>query len=284
MGRMRKITYKELRALFGRAESEKFAVPAFNYSDMWDMRAIVEAAEALHAPVILMADPPTYRELGMDMCCCLAETFIERATVPVIHHLDHSESPEDCISAIDSGFTSVMMDASASPLEQNISVVKRVVEYAHLKGVFVEAEIGRIKSTDEKNSDESFRHEDAARLADETGCDLLAIGIGNAHGFYKGEPRIDHDKLRDVDNALDIPLVLHGGTGIPRATVEKCIDGGIRKVNVGTAVYCAYMNGARKKLMAGENQFTYDVMHEAMDEVKKTISEWIRICRADGKA
>ena len=127
--------------------------------------------------------------------------------------------------------------------------------------------------------------DEAKQLVAESGCDSLAIGIGNAHGFYQGEPEINFEKLREAKENLDVPLVLHGGTGIPREIVQRCIAGGIRKVNVGTAVYCAYMNGAREKLMAGgENQFTYDVMGAAMESVKREIAYWIETCGAGGKA
>jgi len=287
---MKKLCAEEIAAIFDQAKKERFAIPAFNYSDIWDMRGIVEAAEELRSPVILMCDSPTYKELGGEMCCRMADILIEKASVPVIHHLDHSESYTNCVEAIDFGFTSVMIDASSLPVKENSAVVKKVVDYAHARGVIVEAEIGRILSESEyepkyTGEDYLFKLDEALYLVNESGCDTLAIGIGNAHGFYKGDPVINFKKLEEARSAIDIPLVLHGGTGIPEDIISKCIDGGIRKVNVGTAVYCAYMNGIREKLIAsGENQFTYDVMHYAMDKIKNVIRSWIKACRADGKA
>lgn len=287
---MNKLYSEGITAIFEQAKKENFAIPAFNYSDLWDMLGIVEAAEELRSPVILMCDPPVYRELGGDMCCRMADTLIEKASVPVIHHLDHSESYANCLEAIDHGFTSVMMDASSCAVKDNSTIVKKVVDYAHARGVFVEAEIGRILGesgyeTQYTGEDYLFRLDEALYLVNESGCDTLAIGIGNAHGFYKGDPVINFKKLEEARNAINIPLVLHGGTGIPEDMISKCIDGGISKINVGTAVYCAYMNGAREKLITdGENQFTYDVMHFAKDQIKNVIRSWIKACRADGKA
>ncbi len=287
---MKRVTRDEIKALFDRAEKERFAVPAFNYSDMWDIRAIIEAAEEMRSPVILMCDPPVYKELGGSMSCELADMFIQRAKVPVIHHLDHSETPQNCVEAIDFGFHSVMMDASSSPIDENIAIVKSVAEYAHDRGVFVEAEIGRIRGESEYETsytgeDYLFDLREALRLVRESGCDSLAIGIGNAHGFYRGAPELNFDKLAEADQAIDIPLVLHGGTGIPAELVGRCISGGIRKVNVGTAVYTSYMNGIRAKLlMDGENQFTYDVMKSGVDTTKNVIRDWIEACGARGKA
>ena len=149
--------------------------------------------------------------------------------MPVIHHLDHSESPENCLEAMEYGFNSVMMDASNCPLMGILHKGRRLE-----KGVFVEAEIGRIRGdssyeTSYTGDDYIFLLEEAKRLVEESGCDSLAIGIGNAHGFYQGEPEINFGKLKEANDNLDILLVLHGGTGIPRDVVRKCIAGGIRK-------------------------------------------------------
>lgn len=287
---MKKLNRDEIIALYQRGAAEGFAIPAFNYSDIWDMMAIVRAAEEAKSPVLLMCDPPTYQEFGGKLCAAMADVVIERASVPVIHHLDHSESPENCLEAMGFGFNSVMMDASNLPIDGNVAAVRKVVDVAREKGVFVEAEIGRIRGdsayeTSYAGDDYLFLLDEAKQLVAESGCDSLAIGIGNAHGFYQGEPEINFEKLREAKENLDVPLVLHGGTGIPREIVQRCIAGGIRKVNVGTAVYCAYMNGAREKLMAGgENQFTYDVMGAAMESVKREIAYWIETCGAGGKA
>ena len=288
---MKTLTRDEIHAWFQRGKDEKFGIPAFNYSDEWDMRAIVETAEELCSPVILMCDPETYEAVGGKLCAAMANVVIEDAKVPVIHHLDHCETPETCFEAIDMGFNSVMIDASGRPLDENIEYVRKVADYAHARNVFVEAEIGHILGESyETNShytgdDYLFAIEDAIALVEKGQCDSLAIGLGNAHGFYKAEPKINYDKLKEAHDNISIPLVLHGGTGIPRDTVRACIEGGIGKVNVGTGIYSAYMNGIQEYLKdKGPNQYTYDVMPAGMASVKKEVAYWIETDNAIGKA
>lgn len=280
----------ELLQLYARAQEEHFAIPSFNYSDMWDMAAIVEAAEEEHAPVLLMADPPVYETIGPEMCAKQVEVLAKNASVPVIHHLDHSAHRSACRQAMDLGFKSVMMDASDKVIDENIAYVKDVSTYAREKGCFVEAEIGRIRGesayeTSYTGDDYLFNLDEAIRLVEEGKPDSLAIGIGNAHGFYVGKPELNFKKLAEAREAISIPLVLHGGTGIPEEDIQKAIRGGICKVNVGTAIYTTYMNAVRKQLMdGGENQWTLDVMRYGMDQVKVVVKQWIRTCMASSKA
>jgi len=287
---MERLNRDDLIKLFQRADEEKFAIPAFNYSDIWDLRAIVEAAEEEKAIVMVAADPPVFEDLGHEMCAAMVDVIASQASVPIIHHLDHCSHVDICGHAIGLGFKSVMMDASDKPLEENIAYVRRVTDMAHPMNCFVEAEIGRIRGesayeTSYTGDDYLFDLDEAVELVEKGHPDSLAIGIGNAHGFYVGKPEINFRKLAEANEAIKIPLVLHGGTGIPREDIQKAIRGGINKVNVGTAVYCAYMNGVRDKLMAdGENQFTQDVMRPAMDRVKVVIKEWIHTCMVNGKA
>jgi len=286
---MEKYNRDNLQELYQQAEDEKFAIPSFNYSDLWDMMAIVEAAEEEKAPVLLMSDPPVFETVGHKMSAVMVDVFTEEASVPVIHHLDHSSDLEDCKEAINLGFKSVMMDASNLPIEGNISKVLEITEYAHERNCFVEAEIGRIRGesayeTSYTGDDYLFDLDEAVRLVTEAHPDSLAIGIGNAHGFYKGKPELNFKKLAEAKEAIDIPLVLHGGTGIPEEDIQKAIRGGIRKVNVGTAIYCGYMNGIRNQLIKdGENQFTLDVMRFGMDRVKEVVKMWIHMCMAQNR-
>lgn len=286
---MKKYTRNDLLQLYEQAEREKYAIPAFNYSDQWDMMAIVEAASEERAPVLLMSDPPVYQTIGPKMCAAMVDVLAEKADIPVIHHLDHSAHRSSCKEAIDLGFKSVMMDASDKPIEQNISYVKEVAEYARKNDCFVEAEIGRIRGesayeTSYTGDDYLFDLDEAVKLVEEGMPDSLAIGIGNAHGFYVGKPELNFRKLAEAKEAISVPLVLHGGTGIPKEDIQKAIRGGIRKVNVGTAVYCAYMNGIREQLIKdGENQFTLDVVRCGMERVKQVIKQWIRVCMANDR-
>lgn len=276
-------------AILSAADAEGFAVPAFNYSDIWDFLAIVEAAEELNAPIFISSNLQVVTDIGIELCGAFGLAAMNKASIPLIHHLDHSNKVEICQSAMDNHYPSVMIDASAKPLAENIATVKRVVEYAHSRGVFVEGEVGRIKGMGVEGmySGEDFlaRVEDVEQFVAESGVDSLAAGIGTAHGFYKGKPEIHFDLLAKINAAVKVPLVLHGGTGIPAEDVRRAIHSGINKVNVGTIITCTYMNAVRKELLArGEDSYTFQIMKPARAAVREVVKQWIRVCMADGKA
>ena len=189
---------------------------------------------------------------------------------------------------MDHGYPSVMIDASSRPLEENIAVVKPVADYAHARGVMVEGEVGRIKGAGVEGvyagNDFLAQVDEVVRFVRESGVDSLAVGIGTAHGFYQGKPEIHFDRLEEINAAVSVPLVLHGGTGIPEADVRRAIRGGINKVNVGTIIHCTYMNTVRAELQRlGENAYTLDVMPAARAAVREEVKKWIRVCMAEGK-
>jgi ketose-bisphosphate aldolase len=274
--------------LLARADAEGFAVPAFNYSDIWDFLAIVEAAEELHAPIFISSNQRVVTDIGIELCGAFGAAAMRKASVPLIHHLDHSNRPEICRAAVDNGYPSVMIDASSRPLAENIAIVKPVVDYAHERGVLVEGEVGRIKGAGVEGiyngNDFLAQVEEVVAFVRESGVDSLAVGIGTAHGFYQGKPEIHFDRLEEIDAAVSVPLVLHGGTGIPQADVRRAVRGGINKVNVGTIIHCTYMNAVRAELQRlGENAYTLDVMKPARAAVREEVKKWIRVCLADGK-
>ncbi|MCL2741876.1 MAG: class II fructose-bisphosphate aldolase [Oscillospiraceae bacterium] len=278
-----------LREMLRKADDGGYAVPAFNYSDIWDFLAIMEAAEEERSPVILSSNPLVVEAIGPEMCGAIGAAAMGKASVPAIHHLDHSSSVSLCKTAIDNAYPSVMIDASAHELEKNIGMVKEVIAYARPKGVHVESELGRIKGRgiegDYKDGDFLVVTEEAVRFVRETGTDSLAIGIGTAHGFYAGKPEIDFRRLKEVNDAVDTPLVLHGGTGIPREDVERAIRNGINKVNVGTIIHCTYMNSMREELAGlAENPYTLQVVKPVLAKIKEVVKGWIRVCMANGKA
>ncbi|GHV66840.1 fructose-bisphosphate aldolase [Spirochaetia bacterium] len=266
-----------------------YAVPAFNYSDIWDLKAIIEAAEEERAIIMVSANPLVIEAFGVELNAAMGKAVMEKASVPVLLHLDHSFSEEMCYAAIDAGFPSVMMDASKYPLEENIKIVNRVVDYAHKRGVIVEAELGRIRG---KGIEGDFTGDDflvdpaeCVTLVKESGADSLAIGIGNAHGFYKGKPELNFKRLEEVNNAVDVPLVLHGGTGIPEEDIRKAILGGINKINVGTIIHCTYMNNLKAELnRLPENPYTLDVMKPVREKIKEVVKGWIRSCLCTNRA
>ena len=272
-----------------KADAEGYAVPAFNYSDIWDLQAIVEAAEEENAVIMLSANPLVMAAFGTRMNAAMGEAAMLDAKTPVLQHLDHSFTPEMCLDAINHGFRSVMMDASKYPLAENIAIVKGVVDYAHARGVIVEAELGRIRGAGiegEYTGDDFLVDPGECReLVQATGADSLAIGIGNAHGFYKGKPELNFKRLKEVNDIVDVPLVLHGGTGIPEEDIKQAIKGGINKVNVGTIIHCTYMNAMREELVrVGENPYTLDVTKPVKENIKAVVKEWIRVCMCNNRA
>jgi ketose-bisphosphate aldolase len=278
-----------LHGLLMAADEGGYAIPSFNYSDVWDFLAIVEAAEEMRAPVMIASNPLVADMISIEICGAIGIAAMKKAKVPLCHHLDHSFSVDMCKKAVDFGYPSVMIDASKHDLERNIHDVQAVVDYAHPRDVHVEAEIGKIKG---KGIEGDFAGgaflaevEDAVQLAEATGVDSLAVGIGTAHGFYVGEPEINFTRLAEINEAVKIPLVLHGGTGISEGDIRKAIRNGINKVNVGTIIHCTYMNNLRRELDArGENPYTLDVVKPVIEKIKEVVKAWIRVCMVDGKA
>lgn len=278
-----------LRKMLKDADEGGYAVPMFNYTDLWDQLAVIEAAEELHAPIMFASIPKTVNELSPEVLGAIGVQQMKKSGIPIIHHLDHSDTVELCMAAMDNGYPSVMIDASKEELETNIAMVKQVVEYARPLGVHVEGEIGRIKGRDYEGTyqgdDFLVQVKDAVELVERTGVDSLAIGIGTAHGFYEGKPEINFKRLAEVNEAVSIPLVLHGGTGIPEEDVKRAIKNGINKVNIGTQIRYTYMSNVHR--LVGEKgpvTHTIDIMHEARREIREVAKTWIRVCMADGKA
>lgn len=279
----------DVGAILAAADAGGFAVPAFNYSDIWDFLAIVAAAEELDAPIFISSHEMVVTDIGIELCGAFAAAAMDKTHTVLIHHLDHCAKVGICRAAVDHGYPSVMIDASSKPLAENIATVKEVAAYAHPRGVYVEGEVGRIKGVGFEGGfagkDFLARVDDVVKFVAETGVDSLAVGIGTAHGFYKGKPEIHFDRLQEINAAVNIPLVLHGGTGIPEEDVRRAIRSGINKVNVGTIIHCTYMNAVRAELNArGENPYTLDVMKPVRAAVTNVVKQWIKVCMADGKA
>lgn len=267
------------------ADKNSYAIPAFNYSDVYELLAIVEAAREARAPVYVASNERTVRSLGIAITGALGRQLQNDFHMEIINHLDHATNVELCLKAIDCGYASVMIDASQDSLVDNIRKVKQVVEYAHPKNVLVEAEVGKIKGNNIEGIYSSEKYlaemEDAIALVSATHVDSLAIGLGTSHGFYNEKPKIHLDRLEEINNAVNIPLVLHGGTGIPREDIIKCIKLGISKVNVGTILHYTYLKALREKLGHESNKNSLsDIFDFVKKEVKKVVKEWIEICMA----
>ncbi len=275
---------EQIAKLFEKASTDGYAIPHFNHSDFWDMSAIAEAAQESKTPIFIACLPKVIDAIGIEKLCAVAKITMQQSQTPIIYHLDHCHSVQTCIEAIDNGFNSVMIDASHNSLEENIEAVRKVVKYAHVKGVHVEAEVGRIKSAgDEGYSkiDNKATVSDAEILVRETGVDALAVAFGSEHGFYTHKPKLDYELLRQVRKVVSVPLVLHGGTGIPEEDVRMAIDNGISKVNVGTHIRYTYVNSVKKAIEEmGAQTHTADIMAAAKAKVKIVVKQWIKTCRA----
>jgi tagatose 1,6-diphosphate aldolase GatY/KbaY len=272
------------------AKRQGFAIPAFNYSDIFEFIAIVESAKELNAPVYAASAMVTVNSVGLEYCAAFGKVAYEKYEGKVYNHLDHCTDVEICKRAVDNGYHSVMLDASRLPLETNIAMTQEIVSYAHRYGVLVEAELGQIAGRSDETEEvcqveiERPTPESCVRLAKETGVDSLAIGIGNQHGYYDKYPKLNIDLLREVCGMVDIPLVLHGSTGLHADDVRRCIAAGVSKVNIGTAIHHAYKASLAATVASDfDSKTVADIALAAKDAMKCVIKEWIKICGADGK-
>lgn len=270
-----------------KADKAGYAIPHFNYSDLWELEAICEAAAEERAEVYVASNMRVAEAHGVDVLGAIGKAHYKMADGHVLNHLDHSRSVELCKKAVDAGYHSVMIDASLLSLEENILQSKEVVEYAHARGVLVEAEIGHILGRGVEGTYEAedflVQVEDAVAMARETNVDYLAVGIGTAHGFYKSEPKINIQRLKEVNEAVDIPLVLHGGTGVPYEIVKECIRNGMSKANFGTLLHATYLEKLRQDLPSYESTDIADLMEPVREAVKAKVKELIRVCDAQNR-
>ncbi len=244
------VTSKEM---FEKAVAGHFAVPSANFVDEDSLKAHLAVSEELNLPIIIaIAEAHLNAFITLEDAAYYAKYLAEKTTNPVCLHLDHGSSFEVCKKAIDLGFTSVMIDGSMKPFEENVALTKSVVEYAHEKGVVVEAEIGHVASNFDKSDPNAIYTsvEEAKAFAEQTQCDSLAVSIGTAHGFYKGTPVINFERLHELKEAVPCPLVLHGGSGSGDDNLNRCATEGIAKVNV----YSDFMASAARPVLALENK------------------------------
>ena len=230
------------------AERTNTAIPGFNIDNIEIPEAIMEAAEVENCPVILTIGQGAINAGGLRHLPDVVRRIAESSSVPVVMHLDHSESYEQVIACLRAGFTSVMYDGSHYPFEENVRESQAVVRAAHAVGVSVECELGAISGVEDGISHSNTNLVDldeVKRFIAVVDCDALAVGIGNAHGIYKGTPNLDFGRLEACRKLGAPPLVLHGGSGIPEEMIKKAISLGIRKINVATEVRLAFMEGLK---------------------------------------
>lgn len=229
-----------MKEMMIKGKKEGYAIGQFNLNNLEYTQAILQAAEEEKSPVILGVSEGAARYMGgfktvVNMVKGLMEDY--GTTVPVAIHLDHGSSFEKCKEAIDAGFSSVMIDASSKPLEENIETTKEVVEYAHARGISVEAELGVVGGQEDDVIADGVIYADPAEckeLVDKTNIDCLAPALGSVHGPYQGEPNLGFEEMEIISGQSDLPLVLHGGTGIPLKDIQRAISLGTAKINVNT--------------------------------------------------
>lgn len=274
-------------SMLRKAQEQGFAVGAFNVENMEMAQAIISAAEELRAPVILQTTPSTVRYAGTGMYAAMVAALAQEATVPVAMHLDHGDSFALCAQALRSGYTSVMIDGSKLPLEENIALTYKVSEMCAAVGVPVEGEIGRVGGKeDDLESDGGYTiPEEAVRFEKESGLFSMAVGVGTAHGFYKEKPQLNKELITTLRGMLQAPMVLHGASGLSDEDVKDCIRRGICKVNFATELRAAYTEGV--KAVLAENPKTFDPKaygKEVRQRVKALVMERMLVCGCDGKA
>ena len=275
-----------LKQIIAMAEKGGYCIPAFNVYNIETVMGVIKAAEEQRAPVIIQVYP---RLINEEVGYYLAPVILaaaKKATVPVCFHLDHGPSELEAQKILYWGATGIMYDGSVHPLEENIANTKHIVEICDAVNVGVEGELGHIGSVNDSAMDEFTNPEEAAYFVKNTGVCCLAVLIGNAHGHYKKPPKRDIERVKAIRKATDgIPLVLHGGSGIPDDQVKAAIKAGIRKMNIGTDVCCAFADGTLESLNDPNRSLAVDLfMKKPIETVKALAVNKIKLVGADGKA
>jgi len=294
------------------AMREAYAVGAFNINNLESLLAVVEAAVEERSPVIVAVTPSSIRYAGLPYIAGLVKTAAERSSVPMSLHLDHGKDFETVTNCISAGFTSVMIDGSHLRFEENIALTKRVVDLAHSKGVSVEAELGRLTGVEESTVEQReavLTDPDAAgEFVERTGVDSLAVAIGTSHGAYKfkGEPKLDFERLRLIREKVKVPLVLHGASsvpqwivekavkygaeltgakGIPEEHIRKAVSLGISKINIDTDLRLAFTAAIREFLTESPKVFDpRKILGSAREAMKEVVKAKMRLFGSSGKA
>ena len=270
------------------AQKGGYAVGAFNAENMEMVKAIIAAAEELKAPVMIQTTPSTINYGTLETYTALVRAEAQKASVPVALHLDHGNSFELAVRAIREGYTSIMIDGSGSDFEGNIDVTRRVVAVAAPNQIPVEAELGKVGGKEDDLEAEADTNTDPAQAAEgveRTGISSLAVAIGTAHGFYVGTPVLDKERLSQIRKVVDIPLVLHGASGLSDEDVMDCVRRGICKVNFATELRAAYTDAVKELLKEKPETFDPKAFGKVgIPAVKKLVMERMKVCGCDGRA
>lgn len=279
-----------MKELLTIAKENKFAVPAFNIGSLEILRAVMEVAEETNSPVILEIHPLEIEYLT-DPFVLTVKEYAHKSKVPVVIHMDHGSNIYDVMRSIKNGYTSVMIDASNLPYEENVALTKQVVELAHKVNVSVEAEIGTIGAMNyETEGVDNVLYTDPEQAKDfvkRTGIDCLAVAIGTAHGLYPKNftPKLNLELLKILNKEVNIPLVLHGGSGNPDEEVTASVSLGVSKVNISSDVKSVFFKKCHELLNENPNQYEpCDLFPKCIDEAKKVIYHKLNVLNTIGKA
>jgi tagatose bisphosphate family class II aldolase len=276
--------------LIKNAQLRGVAIAAFNVHNMETIQAVIEGAAEERSPVIIQTTPGTLKHAGIPDIAATVKAEAELYNIPIALHVDHCTSFETIVRCIKYGYTSVMIDGAHLPYEENVAIVKKVVDISHFANVAVEAELGRIGGTeDDMSLDERAATftvpEEAVAFVKATGIDTLAIAIGTAHGMYKGEPKLDFERLSSIRNLLDLPLVLHGASGIPNDSIKEAVRRGISKINIATELKLPMALAIQECFRKNPNESDpRKYMGAAKQAVKKVVKEKIRLFGSNGLA
>lgn len=280
------MAYTSLTNLLSDAKKRGYAVGAFNIFNYTTMRAVVEQCERQHSPVIMQTSVKTAKALGVEQMMDFMLPTAKKATIPVAIHLDHCTDINFAKACVDAGWSSIMLDGSHLPLEENIAATQEIVAYVKGKNVSVEGELGAIAGVEddivvEEGKEALADRAHAIEFTQKTGVDAFAPAIGTAHGVYKGEPKLDFTLFQDIEKTVECPLVVHGGTGLADDVFQKLIGFGATKINVSTALKVAYLT-ACKKAAEYKDPLQFDAF--VAEEVQKVVANFVRIFDSEGKA
>lgn len=278
-----------MRDVLPKAKRDGYAVTAFNIENMEMAQTVVRTAAELRSPVIVQTTPGTVKYAGLGMLRAMVAEEAGQADVPVVLHLDHGNSFELCADAIRAGYTSVMIDGSKLPYEENAALTARVVKMAADAGVDVEGELGTVGGKEDAHEVKSGAEiytdpRQAAEFRERTGVRSLAVAIGTSHGFYKGVPKLDFGRLREIAGLVGVPIVLHGASGVPDEQVRRAVELGVCKVNFATELRAALTSGVREAL---RDESVYDpkaFLRKGSERVAEVVRHKIAVCGCGGKA
>ncbi|MCK8461942.1 class II fructose-bisphosphate aldolase family protein [Mycoplasma capricolum subsp. capricolum] len=271
-----------------KARQNHYAIGAFNFDNLEMLKAIVEAAEESNSPIIAMITESAAKYMGKEIVIASANAIISNAKVPIVLHWDHGYDLNLIKWACDNEFSSVMLDASLDDFNNNVNKTLEIVNYAKSKNVEVESEIGHVGGKEDdtdSNIDKYTSVDEAIKFVNLTQIDALAIAVGTSHGIFKTAPNLNFDRIKEIKNSINTPLVLHGSSGLSDTELKKAINSGICKINIGTDLKLVYANSLKQWFK--ENPTSYDARkfgRFAIDQMKKVIKQKLEILGSINKA